>query len=169
MSETVSSIILGTAGLTLAFLAALVVAMRSPVPAREHASRLRPIAIASVVAQSLHFMEELTDQFYVRFPEIFGLGAWPATFFVVFNLSWLVIWSVAIVTITRFPRPSAIALWFLAMASIANGIVHPLLSVAARSYFPGLWTSVLVAILGVGLIRRLAAATRQPATPHGVT
>jgi hypothetical protein len=98
-----------------------------------------------------------------------GLAPWPETFFVVFNLSWLVIWSVAILAITTFPRLCTVALWFLAIASTANGVAHPFLSLAVGGYFPGLWSSVLVGILGVMLIRRLATATRTPATPHDAT
>jgi hypothetical protein len=55
MSEAASSIIVGTAGLTLAFLVSLVLAVRGPALVHEHASRLRPIAVASVLARSLHF------------------------------------------------------------------------------------------------------------------
>jgi hypothetical protein len=159
MSDTTSGIIVGTAGLALAFLLSLVFALRGPVLSREHALRVRPIAAASTVAQSLHFAEELSNRFYVRFPEVLGLAPWPFTFFVVFNLTWVALWCVAIVAITTFPRPSAVALWFLALASVANGVVHPLLSLVVRGYFPGLWTSVLVGILGFVLLRRLASTT----------
>lgn len=146
--------------LTLAVLVSLVLAIQRPPLAPEHALRLRPIAVASVVAQFLHFVEELANQFYLRFPELLGLATWPATFFVAFKVSWLVTWSVAIVAITKLPRLCAVALWFLAIASIANGVVHPMLSVLGGGYFPGWWSSVVVGILGIVLIRRLAPATR---------
>ena len=101
MSETASSVIVGTAGLTLAFLVSLVLAIQRPPLAREYALHLRSIAALSVAAQFLHFMEELANQFYVRFPELLGLTAWPATFFVVLNLSSVVVGILGIVLIRR--------------------------------------------------------------------
>ena len=167
MNEVVLSIVLGTVGLTLAFVVSVAFALRTPAPNREHALRVRLIAVASIIAQTLHFTEEFLRRFYVRFPEVLGLAPWPATFFVVFNLVWLVVWSCAAIAITRFPLPSAIALWFLAIASVANGVVHPILSAVVRGYFPGLWSSVLMGILGVALIRRLASPASTRASARG--
>jgi hypothetical protein len=118
------------------------------------------------VAQAIHFKEELAHQFHVRFPELLGLAPWPATFFAAFNLSWLAAWSAATIAIARFPQPCAAALWFLALASTLNGVAHPVLSLAVRGYFPSLWTSVLVGLLGVALIRRLASAPTAEAARH---
>ncbi len=42
-----------------------------------------------------------------------------------------------------------------------NGVVHPLLAVASGGYFPGLWSSPLVGIVGVLLLRALGSFSRQ--------
>jgi len=48
----------------------------------------------------------------------------------------------------------------LAIAGAANGVAHPLMSVAVGGYFPGLATSPLIGVLGVVLLRRLLAVTQ---------
>jgi len=56
-------------------------------------------------------------------------------------------------------RAALFPLWFLAIASLANGVAHPLLSVQAGRYFPGLFTSPLVGVAGLALLRQMALAT----------
>jgi hypothetical protein len=62
----------------------------------------------------------------------------------------------------------AFPVWFLAIASAANGVVHPILSLIVAGYFPGLWTSPLAGLLGAALLRTLLAppaAGRAPLKP----
>jgi hypothetical protein len=158
VSEAASALI-GTLGLTLAAIVALALASSRPGIAAEHRVGVRRIAVAAVVLQASHFCEEALQQFYLRFPELLGLAPWSREFFVAFNLAWLAIWVLAIACLAKFPRAAAFPLWFLAIASTANGIVHPLLSLAVAGYFPGLWSSPLLGIAGVVLLRALASAT----------
>ena len=160
MREPVLSILLGTSGLTVAFLVSLMLAVRRPPLASAQVPDVQRAATFAVAGQAVHFVEELWYGFHVRFPETLGLSPWPRGFFVTFNVTWLLIWMVAIATLARFRRLTAVALWFLAIASIANGVVHPVLSIIAGGYFPGLWSSFVVGMLGVVLVRRLASASR---------
>lgn len=169
MGSGVSSVLTGTLGLTIAAIAALALTLTRAGVASEQARRLRRVGGFLVLLQAVHFAEEYLLHFHLRFPGLLGLPSWPKGFFVVFNVVWLVIWGAAIAGLTRLPRAAAFPLWFLAIASTANGIVHPLLSLAAGGYFPGLWTSPFVGILGVLLLRSLALATRVSGTTHGVT
>ena len=50
-------------------------------------------------------------------------------------------------------------LWFLGIASVANGLIHPLLALNAGGYFPGLVTSPLVGAVGALLLARLSRVT----------
>jgi len=121
--------------------------------------RLRAAAHALAVTagvQAAHFIEELTTGFHDRFPALFGLPAMPLGAFVAVNLIWLAFWSVCVAWIrTANPIP-LFAAWFLAIAACANGIAHPLLSIATGGYFPGLFTSPFIGLAGVWLWRRLA-------------
>jgi hypothetical protein len=51
------------------------------------------------------------------------------------------------------------SVWFFAIAAIANGIAHPLLSLRVGGYFPGLLTSPILGLVGILLWSRLMAAT----------
>jgi hypothetical protein len=134
----------------------------------ERVGKVRRIATIAIVVQAGHFGEEYLHQFYLRFPAQLGLAPWSEGFFVSFNVIWLVAWLLAIASLIKFPRLAAFPLWFLAMASVANGVVHPLLSLSVGGYFPGLWSSPLVGILGVLLLIALASATRAMSDHHGV-
>lgn len=113
----------------------------------------------ALLFQCGHFVEENLYEFYARFPEVLGLTPWPKEFFVAFNLAWLALWLTAILSISKYGRASALPLWFLAIASMTNGIAHPLLSLDVAGYFPGLWSSPFVGMLGAMLFGSLIAAT----------
>lgn len=168
MGREFSSILLGTTGLALAAIVALALACSRPGVAPEHVRRIRLVAGLAVGLQAVHFWEEYQGQFHLRFPAQFGLAPWSEQFFVSFNAAWLLVWSVALAALARHPRAAVFPLWFLAIASAANGLVHPVLSLRAGEYFPGLWTSPLVGILGamtiVVLVRGTTGRTTAPRT-----
>jgi hypothetical protein len=169
MSEELRSILLGTAGLSVA---ALVAVFLTVTRGRVGASRaeLRAaarLAAIAVVVQSAHFAEELATGFHRRFPGQLGLAPWPASFFVSFNLFWLVVWGLSCLGLAARRRAALAALWFLGIAALVNGVAHPLLSARASAYFPGLVTSPVLGIVGLVLLRRLASFTRGPAARRG--
>jgi Protein of unknown function with HXXEE motif len=162
MFENLRSVLVGTAGLSVAAAAAfLLTIVRKPldsdVAGRERTAGLFLVGLA---AQSLHFMEEFITRFEDRFPALFGLPAWSENFFVAFNLTWLCVWILSAMGLQRGHRVAFFPVWFFAIASIANGIAHPLLAIVARGYFPGLITSPLLGVVGVLLWLRLLALTR---------
>lgn len=167
METGVSSILIGTSGLTIAAVVALTLTITRGGVASEQVSRLRRTSSLLVLFQVAHFAEEYLLQFHLRFPELLRLPPWPVEFFVAFNVAWLVIWGAAIAGIAKLPRVAAFPLWFLAIVSAANGIVHPLLSLADGGYFPGLWSSPFVGILGALLLRSLALATIARGKAYG--
>ena len=159
-----SSFVLG-----LAALGALHLAMnrRSPpgsVAERIAAARVLTIAIG---VQSLHFIEEAATGFHERIPALFGLPAMPVSFFLVFNLAWLVIWVASVPGLRSARTPAFFAAWFLAIAGMFNGIAHPLLAVAAGGYIPGLVSSPFIAGMSVWLWLRLHGATQPGVAPAG--
>jgi len=156
----VQSMLTGTIGLQIAFLAALGLGLSRP---RLHSGR--PLVVASLVTlamQALHFTEEYSTGFATAFPMRLGLAPWSDTFFIVFNVGWIALWAFAIATADRLPRAAAVLLWFLAIAAIVNGVAHPLLAVAAKGYFPGLWTAPVLGLAGLWLAKNLRRATHVP-------
>jgi len=117
------------------------------------------IAAAAVLCQAGHFTEELLTGFHYRFTELFGLAPMSLGFFVSFNVTWLLIWSVSCWGLALRHRAALFPLWFLGIASVLNGMAHPGLAILARGYFPGLATSPIVGVLGILLLRRLGTVT----------
>ena len=68
------SVLLGTLGLTLAALVALVLTVVRGRVAEASVPRIRVVSIAAILLQVAHFIEETQHQFYVRFPELLGLA-----------------------------------------------------------------------------------------------
>lgn len=163
MTETLRSELLGTTGLMVAAVAAAVLTLARRDETGHSAIRARGILVALIALQALHAVEEYATGFYERFPAIFGLAPWPATFFVAFNAGCLVAWAVAALGLGVGSRLALFPAWFLALASVANGVAHPLMALATGGYFPGLWTSPLLAVGGLLLSRRLMAATAPSA------
>lgn len=147
--------------LGLAALAAVVLARTRPSRPENLAVRsaaARALALATAV-QAVHFTEEATTGFPERLGALLGLPAMPMSFFVVFNLTWLLIWIISVPGIRTARAFAFFAAWFLAIAGMVNAIAHPLLAIASGGYFPGLVTSPLIGAAGVWLWFRLREAT----------
>jgi hypothetical protein len=161
MSEELRSILLGTAGLWVVVVVALILTLARGGVGGSVAQVRAAIrtAIAAVLVQAAHFAEELATGFHRRFPELLGLEPWPAGFFVSFNLFWLAIWGVSIWGLAARRWIALFPLWFLGIASVANVLAHPLLSLLVGGYFPGLVSSPLAGLAGVVLLRHLVRLT----------
>jgi len=161
MSEELRSILLGTAGLSVAAVAALGLTLaRGGVVADKR--ELRTSLLLSCVAillQAAHFAEEWATGFHQRFPELLGLSPWSTRFFVTFNLVWIALWLLSLWGMKARRRVALFPLWFLGLGCVANGIAHPLFALRTEGYFPGLVTSPLVGIVGLLLLRRLFRIT----------
>jgi hypothetical protein len=78
---------------------------------------------------------------------------------VTFNCVWIAIWVLSAIGLHYNFRLSYFPIWLLAVAGIGNLIAHPLLAILNMGYFPGLFTSPLVGIIGVVLSVRLYQLT----------
>jgi hypothetical protein len=116
-------------------------------------------AMIGIAAQAVHFGEEWTTGFHERLPAVFGQAPMSPAPFVSFNVAWLGIWVLSVWGLARRLQVALFPLWFLAIASVANGIAHPLLALNDGGYFPGLATSPLVAVAGALLLTRLSRVT----------
>lgn len=152
-----STIVLGVAAAIALFLTL----------SREWAHERKPLirgavrmAVAATLFQAAHFAEEFVTGFHEQFPALLGLPPMPIRIFVVFNLAWLMIWSLSAWGLAARRRVALFPLWFLGIGSVVNGVAHSLLSVLAGGYFPGLVTSPVAGFLGILLLRRLALLTR---------
>jgi len=114
------------------------------------------LSVATFV-QAIHFVEEWQTGFTESLSEVFNVPPMPDWFFISFNLAWIVAWGLSIRGLRRGYRAALFASWFLAIAGVANGVLHPMLSVLTSGYFPGLITAPAVGLICLVLIRRLRA------------
>lgn len=161
MTEELRSILLGTLGLDVALVAAVVLAIRRRPrsPADIASLRVADWYVAVIALQFAHFAEEYMTGFQIRFPEALGLEPWSAKFFVNFNLAWLAAWLLSVPLVRRGFRPVFFLPWFLAIAAVVNGLAHPLLCLRAGGYFPGIWTAPALGVAGAMLWHRLWKGT----------
>ena len=94
-----------------------------------------------------------------------GLSPWSPRFFVSFNLFWIALWALSLWALSARKRAALFPLWFLGIASVANGVFHPALAFRAGGYFPGLLTSTFVGVAGGWLLRCLFLLTSRPGRP----
>ena len=156
------SLLPGIIVLGLAALAAVFLAMSRPSPPGNVAERIAAsrVLIFAILVQSVHFTEELVTGFHERVPAIFGQQAMPLSFFIIFNVAWIGIWIVSVPGIRSAHGAAFFAAWFLAIAGMANGILHPLLALVDGRYFPGLFSSPFICAASIWLWIRLQHATR---------
>ena len=162
MPENLRSILLGTSVPNLALVVAIAITVHRPIRTEDPValrSLLRVYGFA-IAVQCIHFIEELTTGFYVKFPEFLGLEPWTAAFFTTFNLFWIAAWVLAAIALWKGIRVAIFMVWFLAIAAMVNAIAHPALALQAGGYFPGLITSPVLGVVGVLLWLRLLGITR---------
>ncbi|MGE0816786.1 MAG: HXXEE domain-containing protein [Vicinamibacterales bacterium] len=161
MNDAIRSFLVGTAGLDAALLAAVWLTVVRPPRATGARSwrTLGTVAAVALACHALHFGEELVTGFPRRFPELVGLAPWPTALFVGFNVAWIAGWAASAWAVRSGTRVAFFPLWFLGLASAANGVAHLALAFRVGGYFPGLATSPIVGIAGVVLLRRLVNAT----------
>ena len=117
------------------------------------------IAVLAIACQVLHFAEEAGGELNRRFPEFFGLDPVAMDSFVGVNLVALAVWVLSVVALRGRVSAALFPLWFLAVASVSNALLHPALAIATRGYFPGVLTSPAVGLAGLFLLRGLARIT----------
>ena len=153
-----SIIVLGVVAIAAAWLA---VNRASPIEAADERHTASVVLGIATAIQGVHFAEEWATGFHARFPALLGMESMPLSFFVPFNLAWIVIWVVSIPLLRRGRKAAFFAAWYLAIAGILNGVAHPLTALASSGYFPGLITSPFIGVAGVILWQRLGRATSK--------
>jgi len=153
LNENLRSILIGTSPLAVAAFAAFLATLtrRGFKSDPRTQNWLAGLFLVGISLQCIHFIEEFVTHFNQQLPRQLGLPPWSSEFFVTFNLLWISIWVLSAIGIRQNFRPAFFAIWFFIIAMVANGVAHPLLAVAVGGYFPGLWTSPLVGLIGVFL------------------
>lgn len=167
MDDGLARYAIGLVPLGLLAVAAAVLTVRRGVVERRNPvlTRLLVVYGAAIAVQTLHFFEERFTGFPEAFPDLLGFGPWSDAFYTGFNVVWIVVWIAAGFGVAAGWRVAYFPVWFLALAACANGIAHPLIAIATGGYFPGLWTALVLGVIGVVLLRMLVRET-HPLRPR---
>lgn len=157
MTPVTVSILLGLTPLVVAFLAAGVLArrLRPPPVGSPRLTLVLRIFVGGLAVQGMHAFEEAATGFPQRYPALLGLEPWPIAFFVFFNLGWLAIWLLALISAHRGHRLAWWPILFFALGMTLNGVGHPLLALVVGGYFPGLVTGPIAGLFGIWLLHAL--------------
>lgn len=164
MNENLRSIFVGLSAIYIIAAIALILTVLRQEAKQQHPAALNRFVhlfLLGVSCQCIHFLEEFLTGLYIRFPSFLGLTPWPSEFFVTFNLAWIAIWIVSAVGIHYHFQAAYFPVWFFTLGMIGNGIFHPLLALSSRGYFPGLFTSPVVGVIGVVLALKLWELTKH--------
>lgn len=126
------------------------------------------VAILTIACQVLHFAEETRGELNRRLPELFELEPVAMSSFVSLNLVAIAVFLLSVAALRAGVSAALFPLWFLAVASVFNALLHPALAFAAGGYFPGLFTSVVVGVAGLLLLRGLARITSGRASAGAI-
>lgn len=166
MSDGLRSMLLGTLILdTIALVALILTIVRPAIQEADARDRIITLFLVGVAAQCFHFIEEFSTGLYRLLPESMGLVPWSGEFFVVLNLSWIAVWLLSAVGLRRDLRVAYFPIWFFTIGMTGNLFFHPLLALNAGGYYPGLWTSPIVGVLGILLLAGLLRHTRPRPRP----
>lgn len=119
----------------------------------EWSPRLLRAAAIALIAFVVHVAEEVGTGMSDALPALFARTAWSDARLLVFNLAWLGVFLVALVSARPGRRLPLLPLVFLGLVGgVANGIIHLALVAAQGGYFPGAWTAPLVFVAGLSLL-----------------
>ena len=163
MVNVIESFATGTVGLLAVLLISTCLVVTRRGTSHWNLGPARGILGVSLLFHLLHLAEETIFGFHRAFPELLGRAPWPIGLFLAFNFAWIALWTSGLV-VAPLHRFHATLYWFLAIASMVNGLAHPMFSIATGAYFPGLLTSPVVGILGILLLQRLYQSTAGSAS-----
>lgn len=152
------------------FIPAMVIAcvlhLLSTARAAPDPERVLPVYLIALAWQFVHFAEEFTGEFWVRWPEdVFGADAMSLNFFVWGNMCSYAAFTIGALALYRGWRIPLLIVWFFAIMGImGNAIGHPIYALISGDItFPGMFTSLVYWILGPILISRLWSSSRANA------
>ena len=121
-----------------------------------NSDKLLPLYLIALSVQFLHFLEEYHGRLYDKLPQLFDFPSIDRDAFITFNLvaySIFILGAIAIYLESK--KFMLIPLFFILLGTMANGVLHSLISLWQGSYFPGLYTALIYLILGPMMIRIL--------------
>ena len=150
------------------FIPAMVIAcgshLASTAKAAPDPARVLPIYLVALAWQFLHFAEEYSGQFWIRWPEdVFAAPPMTVEFFIWGNMASYAAFTLGALTLFKGWRVPLLIVWFFAIMGImGNAIGHPIYAlISGDVFFPGTLTSLAYWLIGPALILRLWRSSRS--------
>lgn len=139
----------------------------APLPAAE---RFLPVYFLALAMQFLHFTEEFATGFAQHFPGLYGGAPYSPAMFVGINMVSYALFVLSALAVFFFSNRGVLmpAMFFVMYGVMGNAIAHPVWSIMADGYFPGLFTSLAYWVLGPWLLYLLLGDRRLTAVLIGV-
>ena len=116
-----------------------------------------PVYLIAIAIQLIHFIEEFTTQFFVRFPvEIYNSNPYSANEFVISQMFVYILFIIGALGVYKKWKFTMVFVWFLViMMYVVNTIQHPIYAIMVKGYFPGLYSSLTGFIMAPILFKKL--------------
>ncbi|WP_324716679.1 HXXEE domain-containing protein [Carboxydochorda subterranea] len=124
--------------------------------------RVLALYLLAVAVQALHVLEEFRTGFHRAFPAALGFKPWSDEFFLTLNLVALSVFISSAAAWGVGWKPAVAVIWAFSVAMLGNGIVHPVLAVRRRAYFPGMYTALAHLALALLLLQALLQGETHP-------
>jgi len=106
--------------------------------------------------QFIHFTEEYLTGFTIEVSKLLGQAAYPVDYWLVFNLvAYFVFVIGGIILFRKIRMLMIIPLFFILVAVLLNSIAHILISIYVGGYFSGLYSALILFIIGSILMKRV--------------
>lgn len=127
--------------------------------------KLLPLYLIALSVQFLHFLEEYHGRLYEKLPLLFDFPPIDRDAFISFNLVAYSIFILGAIAIYLKKKEfMLIPLFFILFGTLANAVLHCLISLWQGSYFPGLYTAFIYLVLGPMMIRILLQKKERDST-----
>jgi len=142
-------------GINLGLIISYIVWASHVIDVNRNIKRIKTFYILGIVILGIHIMEEYLTGFQIKFPGLLDYS-WSDRQYIIFNSIWLLFFLLNVWGLYRKYRVAYFLVWFFAiLAGIANGILHPAISIVQGAYFPGLISSPILLVVGIALLKEL--------------
>ena len=115
-----------------------------------------PLYLLALGIQFIHFTEEYLTGFTIEVSKLLGQAAYPVDYWLVFNMvAYFVFVIGGIILFRKIRMLMIIPLFFILVAVLLNSIAHILISIYVGGYFSGLYSALILFIIGSILMKRV--------------
>ncbi len=119
-----------------------------------------PLFFLTLAVQFIHFFEEFSTGFQIKFPALYGGMAFSNETFVKINMVAYAIFVISAVITFFYNKRFLLVpiMFFVVYGAMGNAIAHTLWVIMLGEYFPGFFTAQIYWILGPLLLKKISGS-----------